>query len=980
MAKTTVGTGNKGTPKGKSPRRAKAVAIGAGFMDLGKAAASGAKKMASDMMKGSSGTATVGNREVTKEGLRAERLRKREEARKRKEGGSKEDAIMEEYKEKGLGEVVKVKMEMMDEDEAMPGVQQQAGEDSSGESASMTVEADEQVEPAEPVEMDVEGQNNTEGDEELAARLHNIEAGTDEVGVANEEEEVEVVGVTPSTQADEVEVVGVTPSTQADGAGAQSKADEEANEKGTEGGANSSTTQKEDQEEKEVDWAEAEMQREEEERGKPKEQTEGAIKENAAAVSFKDTVQDGKRQQLLGAKLKYANTSRFEISANVTTDLGRYPTDDQQAAVAKDILTSVLKRFKFLSKRVAILPWKKETLLPSIEKVEQIPEDLNVVRDYLKNEGPKVKDFRTGRNSRLLVNVTYDSIDGGAGEVVHLWQIHKKDKRLKKYMDIVLKRACMQAESYYALGGLANSSEMQIVDQLEEGLSEELGVPIEIAYRDFPAEYRTIEGAWSRAKRLAGGDIRKSYEYAPQGMIVYTSAKGGKRRMELISKLMQKYGKLTEDRRYPLMPDGSRMRFLPMESMIPGGQRARLRTAIDRHIQLKTKTTSIDMEFNVDINKVIKEGNHKGKTVGELILGLQSANTKYGGVPFFKHFVYKWAATYQNRTIGVAVFEHMAPLASDIMGSLYGVMEKTYGPEVGKEIQINLRGGASLTSEGDLESDAFQIHLDEDDWFDGGRATFIMTGIFEDKGGNDSGNNGQSNAEAAREREEERRLIIASETTEKLLSDLEVISVFTEATDATGLLAGKQDDTSQKYQNEQEEEDDDDDEDNEDEDVQSDISQGEEGGTDTGVEEADKNENENKYAEASTANTNVGTSKPTGGILKNKGATSGRPRPEDAGARGGTGRGRGGGRGNYRGGQRSSTGAALVSPLAKSGNKEGQSARDGIVGGSGTNNSTENSGSTDWVRVGTSADSKNLLEKMEQAKDPDGKAGGGRQP
>ena len=68
------------------------------------------------------------------------------------------------------------------------------------------------------------------------------------------------------------------------------------------------------------------------------------------------------------------------------------------------------------------------------------------------------------------------------------------------------------------------------------------------------------------------------------------------------------------------------------------------------------------MEFAFDINKVVEEGPHKGKSLGSLVLGLTSADIKYGKVPFFKHFVHKWAMDFCYRGIAAAVFTNMAPM------------------------------------------------------------------------------------------------------------------------------------------------------------------------------------------------------------------------------------------------------------------------------------------------------------------------------
>ena len=477
--------------------------------------------------------------------------------------------------------------------------------------------------------------------------------------------------------------------------------------------------------------------------GKENEQETSADSNNAneekseeqPKVSFADIAR-GKKQQHLGAKLKYEHTCRFEISAFVS-GMPDNPTDDQTAAMLKDMIASLLKRFKNITKRVAIQPWYNTSLLPSIEKVDGVSEDVNVLKDYITHEGSKNRRFRNGRNSRLLVNVTFGKVAGGGDEIQHLWQQQTKERHLQSLMSITLKVACMQVESYFPIGAFINSSEKQVVKQLEEGLTELLGASIAIAYRDIPAEYRTIENFWTKAKDRAGrGNIRGSYSYAPQALIVYTNTRSGSGRIHLIKEMMKRYGKMTTEGQYPTLPDGSRMRFIPPESMAPTSQRHKVRDSIKRQIDLRSVTTVIDMEYAFDIEKKVESGPHKGKSLGSLVLALSSADNKYGGVPFFKHFVHKWAMDYRYRGLSVAVFTNMAPIATEIMGSLQGVMEKAYGKEVGEEIRT-FRGGATLTSEGDLNSDMFQIQLDDDDWFEK-TGSFVLTGVFKENNVNET--------------------------------------------------------------------------------------------------------------------------------------------------------------------------------------------------------------------------------------------------
>lgn len=264
-------------------------------------------------------------------------------------------------------------------------------------------------------------------------------------------------------------------------------------------------------------------------------------------ASFADAAKGKTQQQLLGVRRKYQHTNRFEISVYIP-DFPENPTDDQHAAAVMEILKSLLKRFKHLAKRVAIVPLSNMSLLPAIERQDQILQDLNRLRNYIRNEGLREHSFRKGRNSRLLVNVTYDKITGGANEVQHLWQLHKNDSSLKKYWDIVLMTACMQKESYNPLlGSFTNSLEKQLTKALKEGLEDELGVSIEVHYHDIPAEYRTIEDLWKQAKNKVKGNIRMLYSYAPQALVVYTNVKTRKERMKLISNLNKKCRRTTRN-------------------------------------------------------------------------------------------------------------------------------------------------------------------------------------------------------------------------------------------------------------------------------------------------------------------------------------------------------------------------------------------------------------------------------------------------
>ena len=711
---------------------------------------------------------------------------------------------------------------------------------------------------------------------------------------------------------------------------------------------------------------------------------EGKPQSATAKVSFAGMTSGEGKQQYLGAVVNYEHTCRFEISA-VINGMPKDASDDQQAAAVKDMIISILKRFKNITKRVAIQPWYGGTLLPSILRKEDISEDLNVLKDYIAHEGSRSKQFRNGRNSRLLVNVTFDKVAGGGEEIEHLWQQQTKERRLMKFMPINLKVCVMQSEQYYPLGALVNSGEKQVTTQLEKELSKILKVDISIAYRDVPAEYRTIEKFWVGAKGKAGaGNIRGSYMWAPQAMVVYTNVRAGVARLNIIKELMTRYGKMTASGEYPTFPDGSKMRFIPPEAMAPVSQRYKIRDSIKRQIDLRSVTTTIDMEYSFDINKIVEKGPHKGKSLGALVLGLTSSDIKYGGVPFFKHFVHKWAMDFRYRGLAVAVFTNMAPIATEIMGSLQGIMEKAYGPEVGEEIKT-FRGGATLTAEGDLNSGMFQIQLDDDDWFEK-TGKFVLTGIF--------------NTEEDIAEEQKKQQGILKEPTIKVPSGAEVLmdthSIITMNSldsNVTSELAGGRDsnqggmpagraktgnevasklaEEAEKSRNEEEKHD----EDGKDQTQESDDEQS--NTNERSVQQGNDNEESEKKQESD---------KPSGEAQANEQENNQNvpgvspqpipvtPRRSDRNAEIGGGRGRGGGRGSGsqqgrgRGGR--SNRPPIISPQGKSVGNNGGS---GPIVPEGDNPQSE-----EWTRTGTEEDEENLRKQFEQQ--PAGAAVAGEQP
>ena len=59
------------------------------------------------------------------------------------------------------------------------------------------------------------------------------------------------------------------------------------------------------------------------------------------------------------------------------------PTEDQQAAGVKGILKAVIARMKYIVLKGAIMPWRTGDKFKAIERTEDIPENMELLRKYI---------------------------------------------------------------------------------------------------------------------------------------------------------------------------------------------------------------------------------------------------------------------------------------------------------------------------------------------------------------------------------------------------------------------------------------------------------------------------------------------------------------------------------------------------------------------------------------------------------------------
>ena len=417
-------------------------------------------------------------------------------------------------------------------------------------------------------------------------------------------------------------------------------------------------------------------------------------------------------------KIKEAYDSFFDVTFQLPY-MEQNPTIAVCSEVLKAKLTAVLTRAKEVDRKAKINPWHEEVDLPTITKIEDIPDNPMILKSYL---SPLRKEGRlnTGRNNgwrlRITTHIKRD-------EFLHYWGLSKRE--FTKVEFITLRETPLQHSTYHAAGFFINSSDGQLIEELEEALSEDLGFKIGIRYRPGTLDKRAADELWKEAKkaREAAQGYEKSrvfFRKAPFAQQVYAPTR--QQALQAAAMLSKKYGTPEEDGQYPRLPDGTRMRFVAASVYLDMQGRATAANLFPQQIMFQTMAITAPIQVRDPFQKFETQEN---KTMHQLLMDLQ--DEEMSNEPFFRHMTKKFHWNYKTKEYEVSIHGQMYERASKVLRNLKQVMTEKYGREVGDAIKDNdIQEEREQVSKGEGMSG---ISITTDDRYLNGPAQFIIVGM-----------------------------------------------------------------------------------------------------------------------------------------------------------------------------------------------------------------------------------------------------------
>ena len=307
--------------------------------------------------------------------------------------------------------------------------------------------------------------------------------------------------------------------------------------------------------------------------------------------------------------------------------------------------------------------------------------------------------------------------------------MHYNDSENKAFQDwrTTIRAAEMQkSPRSYAVGYFVGTTERGQYETINNYIQKQMGDSVEVSYQTVNQQGVTQQ-IWANASKQAKANYMNemSREYrqikfglSPMALTVFTN--DVKNIKQIRHRFINKYGKL-QNKQWPVMPDGSRMRFIPiLKGYVDNKDTYK---HLYNHMVTQTTQKAGEVKFDDEINDFREQKSYLGnKSVEQVIHGIESEERK--GIPLFKHIIRKWTRDPDEAKYQIAVAPSLVHEAGKFIKGMRNNLTKMYGNEILKHLT---QAGIPLDSretnkqasrqknETDKETETFILEMDNND-------------------------------------------------------------------------------------------------------------------------------------------------------------------------------------------------------------------------------------------------------------------------
>ena len=343
----------------------------------------------------------------------------------------------------------------------------------------------------------------------------------------------------------------------------------------------------------------------------------------------------------------------------------------------RTVIAKMLSTLHHVDPEARLLPWNQtlDSRVPPIVPTSTVPVPDTTCLSYI--HSPNGGTYLKGRDPTYRQGVRFSS-----AFPVHVfldkWNIARKTVS----GSYVLSPAENQNHHSSSIVGFCQgSTEKKDFSILRDTLPELTGIPhLDLSWQNVSLGKHNA-ALWRDAKEIATQEFgdqptsqwkHKKFAHSPRALVIYapTSAEAETARRILY----QHYGK-TETGNFPQWPDGSRMKFLPLdEGFLPSSIADRILPRMKWHIFAKANEVSIPLPH-------FDPWQHIGSTKETIGSFLHNVTTPKG-IPVFRHITHRWTRNPEHRKWNITVSSHMEEVARTYLGNLSTYLHAQYGDDV----------------------------------------------------------------------------------------------------------------------------------------------------------------------------------------------------------------------------------------------------------------------------------------------------------
>ena len=399
---------------------------------------------------------------------------------------------------------------------------------------------------------------------------------------------------------------------------------------------------------------------------------------------------------------------RFQFTAN-----GTHTTSTEEQV--QTILYKIMKCAKEIDPNAALNPWKMNSRSRPINGLElKLFKNQNIM-DYIDMPKKNIISGKVYYQNGLCIKTNIE-----VSNFVDIWNNKRYEEPKNEKMEwIPIKQAEMQySDTSFPLGYFVGTTERGDYTTIQMSLKKKFGPTIELSFQ-LLNQQGVSPKIWEYARKKASEinpnqqskeHKRQKFKYAPSALVIYTSDKAKVK--EIRRNLTKEYGKLQE-KLWPEMEDGSKMRFIPL---LPGYVKDKMvYKHLYRQMWLQSQSKSGEVKLDIKIRDIKTPKTYLNNQSLEQVIHKVESKTKER-VPLFKHIIKKWTREANNDSYQVVVAPCLVDEGIHYIRGMKNNLVKLYGKEILEQLnEPNPHLQYNNITESDKEIEELISVLEEED-------------------------------------------------------------------------------------------------------------------------------------------------------------------------------------------------------------------------------------------------------------------------